>query len=371
MLREGVGYVRISNFARTTSDELRQKVTGLQQQGMRGLVLDLRWNPGGLLQAAKDVSELFLDKGQLIVYTKGRLAQQNMSYYASGGSRAPWADLPLIVLVNGSSASASEILAGAIQDHDVGVVLGTTSFGKGSVQTVFELTPNEALKLTTAKYYTPSGRSIHKDRTRAEEEALETGEEVTPGTAKTDPEQTPPEVFHTDMGRVVYGGGGIAPDLEVKPELLNDFAVAFERDATFFVYANQYAASHPNVPTTLQVDSRMVDEFFAMASSRAKLGEYLGEVELKLTRELFDENADYMREGIRREIMRRVHGATDAYKVSIEKDKQIWDAADLITRAKNRADLLRLAEQMRQEQLAKINVEGSDSDTPSPRTRKN
>ncbi len=353
MLKDGVGYVRIANFARTTADELKEKITALQGQGMQSLILDLRWNPGGLLQAAKEVSELFLDKGQLIVYTKGRLSQQNMSYYASGEDKARWPTLPLLVLVNGSSASASEILAGAIQDHDVGVILGTTSYGKGSVQTVFELAPNKALKLTTAKYYTPSGRSIHKDRTRKEEETVENPDESSAKPKTPNPEQPSPEVFHTDMGREVYGGGGITPDVDVKPNLLNDFDVALERDQTFFVYATEFAAKNPNVTTDLQVSSKLVDDFYALASGRPKLGEFLKEVDLKLSRELYDQNGDYVKEGIRREIMRRVFGPTQAYRVSIDKDNQIWEAVDLISRAKTREGLLKLAEAERQKQLAK------------------
>jgi carboxyl-terminal processing protease len=220
----GVGYVRISNFARTTRSELEDKLSQLEKQGMESLILDLRFNPGGLLSAATDVSELFLDQGDLIVYTQGRLAQQNMNYYASSRAGRKWKSRPLVVLVNGSSASASEILSGAIQDHDIGVVAGQTTFGKGSVQTVFELDETRALKLTTARYYTPSGRSIHRDRSR-DGELMDDDEEEQLADDEG-PETEIEEVYTTDAGRRVQGGGGIRPDLEIEPTLLSDFAVA-------------------------------------------------------------------------------------------------------------------------------------------------
>ncbi len=152
---DDIGYVRIQNFARSTSEELDAALDDLLAQGARGILLDLRWNPGGLLEAACQVSEAFLNPDDLIVYTKGRLRNQNRSYHAEHSVHAVDGELPLIVMVNGSSASASEIVSAAVQDHDRGLVVGKTSFGKGSVQTVFPLNEDRALKLTTAKYYTP------------------------------------------------------------------------------------------------------------------------------------------------------------------------------------------------------------------------
>jgi len=182
---------RAADAART---DLANAIEALEDQGMQKMLVDLRWNPGGLLQAAKDVSEMFLERGDLIVYTKGRLSQQNMSYYATDNAGRKWKERPLIVLVNGSSASASEILSGAIQDHDIGAIMGQTTFGKGSVQTVFELSRSEALKLTTAAYYTPSGRSIHKARDRD-------GEEIAEGDLEEADDMEVEETYATDMGR--------------------------------------------------------------------------------------------------------------------------------------------------------------------------
>lgn len=361
MLDDEIGYIRISNFARTTAEELQEKISTLEDQGMQKLLLDLRFNPGGLLQAAKEVSELFLEKEDLIVYTKGRLAQQNMSYYATGRYGLRWKDRPMLVLINGSSASASEILAGAIQDHDVGLVAGKTSFGKGSVQTVFELTETEALKLTTAKYYTPSGRSIHKDRTR-DGEPVDHPDELAQSEDPEDPEPQEREVFYTDMGREVYGGGGISPDLDLEPSLLSDFAVALERDATFFEYTNQFVTQRGEVPIEFEVTDAMLDDFYELAQTRERLPEYFADVDLEMTREAFDENVDYIREGIRREVVRRLYGSNEAFRVSLERDGQVWEAVDILREADEPGDLFRIAEEMKQKRLAEAAAKKDDAE---------
>src|SRR5581483_6807502 len=159
MLEKGYGYIRVTQFQERTDDDLERALKQLDKEagGLQGLVLDLRNNPGGLLTQAVRVSDLFLDSG-LIVYTDGRLENQKQKYFAH--KAGTWSDFPMVVLVNGGSASASEIVAGALQDHKRALVLGTQTFGKGSVQTILPLDDNSALRLTTARYYTPSGRSI-------------------------------------------------------------------------------------------------------------------------------------------------------------------------------------------------------------------
>jgi len=160
LLEPTIGYVRLNEFIETSAADLGKSLKELKAKGMRSLVLDLRNNPGGLLSSAVDVSKLFLADGKLIVYTQGR-AQPRQDFVAD--SRAPFGDVPLAVLVNGGSASASEIVTGAVQDHRRGVIIGSETFGKGSVQSVIPLEDGSALRLTVAKYYTPAGRSIHRD----------------------------------------------------------------------------------------------------------------------------------------------------------------------------------------------------------------
>jgi carboxyl-terminal processing protease len=158
-LGDGIAYIRISSFQERTGKDLLKAIEQFQKNGISALVLDLRNDPGGLLNQAVQVSDLFLDKGQLIVYTEGRIKNQDLRFSAEHGAQVP--KVPMVVLVNGGSASASEIVAGALQDWKRALVLGTKTFGKGSVQTVIPLSDGSGLRLTTAKYYTPKGRSIH------------------------------------------------------------------------------------------------------------------------------------------------------------------------------------------------------------------
>lgn len=358
-----IGYIGVQNFARTTSDEVRTALDKLSAQGMRGLILDLRFNPGGLLDAAQQVSELFLPKDKLIVFTKGRLRSQNHSFYSQARGQV-YDKVPMIVLINGSSASASEIVSAAIQDHDAGLVVGQPSFGKGSVQTVFRLDEDEALKLTTARYYTPSGRSIHKDRPRHPDvagmgdDAEEPAAEAAPETLEKDPAEKEMdrgqlEKFYTDAGRVVYGGGGIRPDIEIEQDFLGDFEVAVERDGALFSFAIDYAAKHPQIPADFQVTDEVFRQFAAHLKGREKIGEYLDVFKLKLTDALVEENAEFLRRGIRREIARRQHGQEAAYRVAIEADTQLHHALDLFRKARTLPELLSLAAEWNKAELAK------------------
>jgi carboxyl-terminal processing protease len=347
---DDIGYVRIQNFARTTADELSTAFDQLEAAGARGILLDLRWNPGGLLDAACAVSEMFLDQGDLIVYTKGRLRNQNRSYYSEEHGKPGVETLPLIVMINGASASASEIVSAAVQDHDRGLVVGKTSFGKGSVQTVFPLTEDRALKLTTAKYYTPSGRSIHKDRHT--DDSIDLTETATddPADAVED-DLKDKEQFQTDSGRIIYGGGGISPDIEIEQPFLGDFEVAIERDYSLFQFSTKWAAHH-EVTRDLVPDQAMLEEFHAFLETREKLPEYLEVYELTLTPELLAEERDYIVKGLRRELMRLKFGQEAAYKVAIEDDVQLQEALELFRNATTTAELLKIAEEWEAERVA-------------------
>ncbi len=375
---EDIGYVRVQNFARSTQKELKEKLDQLSAAGMKGLILDLRFNPGGLLDAAQGVSELFLPRDELIVFTKGRLRSQNHSFYSESRGKV-YNKVPLVVMINGSSASASEIVSAAIQDHDAGLVVGQTSFGKGSVQTVFRLDEDEALKLTTARYYTPSGRSIHKDRPRHgsdEMAAMMGGEEETGEEAEDNPEENPEDLdkdpaekevhrfnqekFYTDSGRVVYGGGGIHPDIEIEQDFLQDFEVAVERDYALFAYAVDYAAKHGEIPEDYQVSDEEYNEFKEYLAGREKIGEYLEVFDLAYSDSLVDANSDFIKRGIRREVARRLHGPEAAYKVAIEADTQLHEALDLFRKAKNLPEMLGLAEEWNAEQMRLLAIEDAE-----------
>jgi carboxyl-terminal processing protease len=225
MLNDSVGYVKITQFAKRTSEDLEARINELKKKDMKSLIIDLRVNPGGLLNQAISVSELFLEKGNMVVFTKGRVKSQNQEYLSR---RSPIWTKKLIVLVNENSASASEIVAGAIQDWDRGIVMGETSFGKGSVQTILPLDGQQnTLKLTTAYYYTPAGRCINKP-----ENAVRFKTKAMADSAKKDTAW-----FYTKAGRKVLAGGGITPDVLISSRKISRFDTELLRKTTFFNYA--------------------------------------------------------------------------------------------------------------------------------------
>ncbi len=353
---EDVGYIRVQNFARTTRDELKVKLDELYAQGVRGLILDLRFNPGGLLDAAQGVSELFLKPDQMVVSTKGRLRSQNRSFHCQSRGKI-YNDVPTIVMINGSSASASEIVAAALQDHDAGLVVGKTSFGKGSVQTVFRLDDDEALKLTTARYYTPSGRSIHKKRSRHPEEMVndqDAAEPLANVPAEEEVHRFHREKFYTDSGRVVYGGGGITPDIEIDQDFLTDFEVAVERDGALFSFAVDQVQRNSIVSTPENISDEMFNEFRQTLKERENIDEYLGDFEMTMSDSLLDANSEFLKRGIRRELARRIEGPQAAYQVAIEADTQLHAVLDLFRKAKTLPELLQMAEDWNREQMEQM-----------------
>lgn len=275
LIRDGVGYIKLSGFSKNAGYEIRQAIRELQPQGMKSLILDLRSNPGGLLDAAVSVSENFIKKGDLVVSTRGRIEESVKEYRSDVEPIA--GDLPLVVLVNEFSASASEIVAGAIQDLDRGVVIGQPTFGKGLVQTVVPITRDAALKITTAKYYIPSGRLIQRvDRLRgahSPEVALEEGEgeEGATGTATIASElnHDSTHIYYTLKNRrEVRGGGGIKPDLRVELPPLNRYQYELRRKSLFFHFALTYANQHRDLPRNFSVDDNLLAQFRAFIAEK-------------------------------------------------------------------------------------------------------
>jgi len=214
LLGDGVGYVELYGFSQSTAQELTDAIDSLQRAGMHSLILDLRFNPGGLLDEGIQVSDLFLDRGQEVVATRGRAPGATRTFVDTRAQRYP--NLPLVVLINGASASASEIVAGALQDHDRALLVGTTSFGKGLVQSLFRLSSDASLKITTAKWYTPSGRSIQR--------AFRNDQDRDPDQDVANNDTVRADTFRTDHGRIMRGGGGIAPDVVVQVDS-NELAI--------------------------------------------------------------------------------------------------------------------------------------------------
>jgi len=244
-LKPGAGYILLTRFSKNAGQEVQQAVQHLKaQQPLNSLILDLRSNPGGMLEAAVDVAELFLPRNAAIVSTKGR-SKDTVQEFKS--TKDPvYGDGRLIVLVNQFSASASEIVAGAVQDHDRGIIVGDTTFGKGLVQTVVPLSQTSALKITTAKYYTPSGRCIQKKNYSEWEDSTSID---------------PKALFQTDKGRKVYQGGGIIPDVVVLLPDASDYYWDLRRKSLFFNFAVTYANSHMVKDSALVINDDIVDDF--------------------------------------------------------------------------------------------------------------
>lgn len=258
MLDSTIGYVQFSSFTQNCTQELKSAIDSLQHKGAKSLILDLRGNVGGLLEEAITICNLFLPKGQLIVSTKGKMKQWNRDYNTATDPFLP--KIPVVVLVNRGSASASEIVAGAIQDLDRGVIMGTRTFGKGLVQAPRPLSYGAQLKLTTAKYYIPSGRCI---------QALDYSHRNEDGSVGTIPDSLISE-FTTKNGRKVYDGGGITPDVELKPKMLSKLTTELYVENHIFDYATQYAAANPKIqdPAKFSINDSDYDKFVTFVKDK-------------------------------------------------------------------------------------------------------
>ncbi|UCF39896.1 MAG: PDZ domain-containing protein [Gemmatimonadota bacterium] len=341
ILGNDVGYISLvySSISESLARELEQEVVRLRQQGARSLVLDVRNNPGGLLDAGVDVTDLFLDRGESVVATKGRARGTSESYRAR--EEQQWPEMPMVVLVNGGTASASEIIAGALQDHDRALIVGTPTFGKGLVQTVFRLGRTEALRLTTARWYTPSGRTIQRPMDRRGLEALamaqvqgEAGDTAGPDSA---------DVYRTDSGRTVIGGGGIRPDLIVPVDTLTDA----EQD--FLRALGSKLPLWRDVMTTyaleLKAAGTVTDSNFTItAAMRAELLNRLKEREVKVTDAQFGAARDLIDQQFAYEVQRYVFGRESESRRRIADDPQVQKALLLLREARTQNELLTLAQ---------------------------
>lgn len=337
MLDATTGYVSIGSFTSTTSDELDRAIRTLLDEGMERMVLDLRDNPGGLLDQAVQVSQRFVDAGKMVVYTRGRIPGSDQDYYAAEGGEH--VDTPLVVLVNHGSASASEIVSGAIQDHDRGLVIGQTTFGKGLVQRVIPLRHGGALAVTTAKYYTPSGRLIQRDYTDLEDYFLhpggEPGVEAAPGEPPPGPDEIPledREVFHTASGRKVYGGGGITPDYIVPARRLPVLLTRMLRENLPFDFAVRFVGNHPDLERGFELAPEFVDEFRA----------FLDEREFEYAPADFESNASVIALRLKAQIARVKWDEIEESRILATGDVQLQKALTLFDEA---ADLARRGRQ--------------------------
>ena len=310
--RPGIGYIKLNTFNETTNREVQQSLEELGPE-LEGLIFDLRFNPGGYLQAAIQVADKFLKKGQKVLITDGRTPGAKQSYEAPKGSGGVL--FPLVVLINTGSASASEIVAGAIQDHDRGLLVGETSFGKGLVQTVFPLDNGSGVSLTTAKWHTPSGRLIQRDYANHSYIDYYYARTKDPGKR---------QVYYTDGGREVYGGGGITPDFEVKARKINEFLLLLTSRGMIFSFIRAYNADHPTVDRNFQVTPEILEEFRT----------YLTSQKLIYKESNFTDNTDFIKSQMRYEYVLSRVGQAEARKVLLETDPQFAKALEVLPQAK-------------------------------------
>jgi carboxyl-terminal processing protease len=305
LLPDRVGYISVNSFSDSTERELWEAVDSLNTLGMAALVLDLRGNPGGLLNQGVSVADMFLTKGQPIVSMRGRTAETNQKFVATGAKR--WPDLPLIVLIDEGSASAAEIVAGALQDHDRALIVGRTSFGKGSAQAVMPLTSGGAVKLTTARWYTPSGRSIDRPHPNPDTETLE--------------DSVARSTYRTEHGREVFGGGGIVPDVIAGDTVLSPAEQALDnalgarvmafRDA-MTAYALQLKTKGVITSRAFTVSPQMLDGLWATMRARG----------FAFDRRIYDRASSLVSQLLGREIALNVFGS-DAEAERFARDDQV------------------------------------------------
>jgi carboxyl-terminal processing protease len=315
LIKPGIGYMHVSGFQETTEHEVAQ---ALEEMGdLKGLILDLRQNPGGLLSEGVGVADKFLKKGQLIVSHHGRSSPEKRYTAAHGnGGR----EYPLVVLVNRGTASAAEIVAGAIQDHDRGLIAGETTFGKGLVQTVYPLGENTGLALTTAKYYTPSGRLIQRDYSNLSLYDYYYNRE-------SEESQANREVKLTDSGRTVYGGGGITPDVKLPAIKSNRFQDTLLQHYAFFNFAKRYVFGH-KITQSFEVDDPVMQDF----------RKFLGEEKITFTEGELLENNEWVRSNIKSEIFVDAFGQVEGLKVRAETDPEVMKALELLPQARALAE---------------------------------
>lgn len=336
-----IGYVKMERFTQTAGPELEAALEDLQGDGaLESVILDLRDNPGGLLNAAVEVAELFVPREAVVVSTKGRLSEAENTFRSGRSPLLP--RLPLVVLVNEYSASASEIVAGAVQDHDRGVVMGTKTYGKGLVQAIRSLPHNTALKMTTAQYYTPSGRTIQN---------LEVGAEDSSAVASG------AHSHETTRGRTVHDGNGIQPDVQTAAPEPSALEEALQRQAAFFHYANHYAASRDTLASDFSVTDEVLTDFRAWLEREEV--RYPLEAERELTdlrtqfeetgydavqeeaqaleaaiqaekEAAFDRHADTLKRRLEREILARYVSETRRTEVMLPHDEPVREAVSLL-----------------------------------------
>jgi carboxyl-terminal processing protease len=347
MFDSGIGFISLNPVSETSAEELRQEIAALKAKGMKSLILNLRSNPGGLLDQGVKVADLFLDTKQEIVSTRGRARGSTKEFYDE--AKQAWPDLPIVVLVDDGTASAAEIIAGALQDHDRAVVVGAPTFGKGLVQTLFPLGEGVALKLTTARWFTPSGRTIQRIAKDEEDQATQAAMAVVSDTVLGAPDKESTDsalkerpIFHTDAGRIVRGGGGIVPDLVIRPDTLT----ASERE--FAKALGNGLPQYRDVLTSTALEAKKThgiksESFKVTPEMRQQVYNRLRAKDVQVSLAVFNGAGALIDEQLGYEIARYVFGRSAEFRRRAANDNQMQTAVGLLRKVQTPKDLLSLA----------------------------
>jgi len=329
MLDQGVGYIYLSRFSKTTDEEFQKALVDLELAGMKKLILDMRFNPGGYLEQAVKVVDKFLPGGKRIVYTRGRIQSANEDYYSTDRDTHP--NFPLVILINHGTASAAEIVAGALQDWDRGVIVGETSFGKGLVQNQIPLKDGSAIRVTIARYYTPSGRLIQRPYSKD----LYSYYNRTTDDTKQNPYASK-KVYTTFSGRKVFGEGGIRPDILIKtPKITSTTSLLLSKQAffEFAVHESHYLKSHYRSFETFNalfdVDAYELQKFLT----------FLEDKNIFINKREFLKDRKFVQREIKAEIARNLWGTDAYYRISVKNDPQVKEALRAFPLAEKLASL--------------------------------
>ncbi|NJD23687.1 MAG: S41 family peptidase [Melioribacter sp.] len=334
------GYINLTRFSETTTEEMVNALNDLASKGMKRLVLDLRNNPGGYERQASNVADLFIDGDKMIVYNKGRLKQSSEEYHA--GKTYPYEKIPLIILVNRGSASASEIVSGAIQDWDRGLIIGETTFGKGLVQTPIQLKDGSAVRITIAKYFTPSGRQIqrdYKDKNKYYEEVMDRQEtEGDNVDHKTEKDSSKPK-FKTKNGRTVYGGGGITPDYIVEPGKVSNYSLELRKNNVYYQFVRKIldkegSALREKYSGNLQ---KFANEFQISNEQMQNFVKYAESLKVKYDAKGYEADKESIRQRLKAFIARDLYKNNGWYLTLLKSDHQFQKAASLFGEAEKLA----------------------------------
>jgi len=328
LIDDRIGYIYVGRFAQTTSDEVEKALKELEVQGMKSLLLDLRGNTGGYLDQAFKIADKFIGGRKMIVFTKGRIPEANEEFLSTSIATNP--KLPLVILIDKGSASASEIVAGAVQDWDRGLIVGETSFGKGLVQTQLPLQDGSALRITTARYYTPSGRLIQRSYENGLWEYYAAEDESESETFASADSLKEKPIFFTSAGRKVYGGGGITPDIEVKSKRISKLTSELIFKRLFFEFGSKYAGRHPELKnkfdyfqSQFDIDESTLEEFKAFIKSK----------EIVFKSDEYQSDLPYVKLMIKSEVARNLWGSPAYYQTRLSGDEQVQEALKYFSRA--------------------------------------